>query len=431
MRRQIWSYSLGNIGTNSLAQAFSTYVLFFYVDHLGANVGLITLALSIQSVWHAVLNPAIGYWSDRTRSRYGRRLPYIALATLPLSAVFVLLWHPLVPRTDLFWYFLVIVAAYDALYLIAVINWTSLFPEIFRTLEERTQAESWRQWVGIIALMAGVAAPPLLYSHWGWTAMALALAIPSALGYLAVVWGSLPWPARPIPPKPPYRTALRRVLGQPGFLPYLLANFLVQFTLVLIPAGLPFYAKYVLHVTHLELSAMLAASFLTAMALIPAWSRAILRWGSHRTFQAALLLLALAVLPFFLVTHFVGGLITTVGLGVGLAGFLMLIDVIMSELIDDDARRHGARQEGVFYGINGFVLRLGPSLQALAFFVVLHQTGYHPSASGVEPRAVRDGFRLLLAGIPFVSLIGAWWAFRFCRVPESPRRALEPSSPAS
>ncbi|WP_084661640.1 MFS transporter [Sulfobacillus thermosulfidooxidans] len=170
MIRPTW-YALGNLGSNIFSQTFATFILFFYIDHLHAPLTGITLAMTIQSVWHAVLNPLIGQISDRTKSRYGRRIPYIAGMSIPLGLIFFLLWHPLVSQKELSLYFLIMVLLFDLTYLTVVLNWTSLFPEMFQTIGERTRAQSPRQIVGVIALLIGVASPPLLYGHWGWTVM--------------------------------------------------------------------------------------------------------------------------------------------------------------------------------------------------------------------------------------------------------------------
>ena len=416
------SYGLGNLGTNMFSQAFATYVLFFYLDHLAAPLGAITLAMTVQSVWHAVLNPASGWVSDRTKSRWGRRLPYIAVGALPLGLVFWLLWNPLVGRVALPLYFFIVVALFDLFYLVTVINWTSLFPEIFRTLSDRAYVERWRQGLGIAALMLGVAVPPLLYGRFGWSAMGLILAVIGTAGFAVMVLGTrraaqrTPTPARPLPIWP----ALRATFRQPGFLGYLATNFLVQFVLVVIPAGMPFYAKYVLHIGHTQLTLMLAAVFVMAILLVHPWSRVIVRMGSRRAFRLAIVLLAVGVIPFWFVRTFLEGILTTMFIGVGLAGFLMLVDIVMAEIIDDDAKRVGQRREGLFYGINGFVLRFGTTLEALVLYGILSATHYRPNPAGHATPLVQEGFRLLMAGVPLAALLLGLLTFARYRVPESP-----------
>ncbi|PSR31098.1 MAG: MFS transporter [Sulfobacillus benefaciens] len=418
MIRPRW-YALGNLGSNIFSQAFATFILFFYIDHLHAPLAGITIAMTIQSVWHAILNPIIGQISDRTRTRYGRRMPYIAALSIPLGVIFFLLWHPIVPSRWLSVYFLVMVLLFDLFYLSVVLNWTSLFPEMYQTISQRTQAQSPRQIVGVIALLIGVAAPPILYGHWGWSWMGAILGVIGTLGFLLSLHGSQ---ERSLTALPSSRISLteswKLLTGFKGFRRFLLMNFLVQLTLGLIPAVLPFYAKYVLHISHTVLSLLLASIFVTALIAITPWSHWIKRQGSHRGIRWAIVFLIIGLSPFF-VPNNTGVFLAAVLLGVGLGGFLVLADVLIAEAIDVDARLRDSRREGVFYGINGFILRLGVSVQSLLLYAVLHGTHFQPNRTGYAPMAVQDGFRVLISLIPMVLLVMAYLVIRHHDVPES------------
>ncbi|PSR26875.1 MAG: MFS transporter [Sulfobacillus thermosulfidooxidans] len=420
MIRPTW-YALGNLGSNIFSQTFATFILFFYIDHLHAPLAGITLAMTIQSVWHAVLNPVIGQISDRTKSRYGRRIPYIAGMSIPLGLIFFLLWHPLVSQKELSLYFLIMVLLFDLTYLTVVLNWTSLFPEMFQTIGERTRAQSPRQIVGVIALLIGVASPPLLYGHWGWTVMGAILSGIGTLGFLLSLHGSH---ERVHAPSSSARFSLIQswnVLKEfKGFRRFLLMNFLIQLTLGLVPAVLPFYAKYVLHLSHGILSILLASIFVIALFCIVPWTHIIERIGSHQGIRWTIGLLAVGLLPFLLLGNLPGIFGGAVVLGAGLGGFLVLADVLMAEVIDWDAHEGNIRREGLFYGINGFILRLGVSIQAVLLYIVLHSTGFKPNPTGVASIAVQDGFRLLMGFIPLVFLFLAYIVIRRYDVPPSP-----------
>ena len=419
-----FAYSLGNLGTNIFSQSFATYVLFFYVDHLRASLGLISLVMGLQAVWHAILNPVLGQLSDATRSRFGRRVPYMAGATLPLGVAYWLIWRPWVHRAELPLYFAVAVTAFDFLYLTVVLNWTSLFPELYRTLAERTRVQAWRQGIGVIALMVGVSVPPLIYRRWGWHTMGLLLALIGTAGFLAALLGPKEGPLAQPPADRQRLGSVRAILqtaGDRSFLRYLTMNFLIQFIFSLIPATLPFFAKYVMHIRGLELTLLLASIFVVALAVMYPWSRYIYRVGSHRAMVTTIGLLALGVLPFWWLTGMVSALAAGVVLGLGLSGFLSLADLLMAEVIDADAERRGRRREGSFYGFNGFVVRFGVTLESLVVYLVFHWTGYHANAAGHATALVQWGMRCLLAGVPLLALTIALWAIMTFKVRESPR----------
>ncbi|GJM82859.1 hypothetical protein HMSSN139_53550 [Paenibacillus sp. HMSSN-139] len=96
------AYSSGNLAVNLMSQAFATYLVYYYVDVLGVRPAWISLAMVFHGVLNAVLNPLFGHLSDRTRSRFGRRLPYIGFGLVPLAAAFALLWTRRRPGMGLF-----------------------------------------------------------------------------------------------------------------------------------------------------------------------------------------------------------------------------------------------------------------------------------------------------------------------------------------
>ncbi|HOU41137.1 MAG TPA: MFS transporter, partial [Promineifilum sp.] len=123
-------YAAGSLGVALSYQAFSTYIQFLYIDVLGVRAVWIGVVWAIYGVWNAVNDPLSGYWSDRTRTRWGRRVPWIAGSLVPLLITFFLLWFPFGKAvawselTTLF-YFLGIVLLFDLFWTVYVMNWTA------------------------------------------------------------------------------------------------------------------------------------------------------------------------------------------------------------------------------------------------------------------------------------------------------------------
>jgi len=88
-----WAYGSGGAGYGVLYNAHY-FVLIYYSQVLGLDPGLAGLAVGIGLVFDAVTDPLIGYLSDNTRSRWGRRHPWLYASVLPLGASFYFLWHP-------------------------------------------------------------------------------------------------------------------------------------------------------------------------------------------------------------------------------------------------------------------------------------------------------------------------------------------------
>jgi glycoside/pentoside/hexuronide:cation symporter, GPH family len=87
-------HGLGSIAYGVKDNGFSTFLLIFYNQVIGLDAGLVGAAIMVALIADAFADPLIGHWSDHTRSRWGRRLPWLYLAPVPLGIAWMLLWHP-------------------------------------------------------------------------------------------------------------------------------------------------------------------------------------------------------------------------------------------------------------------------------------------------------------------------------------------------
>ena len=108
------SFSLGNGVEWFINSAFNLWVFTFYFSAVGLNVSLIWTAYIIWTIWNAFNDPLIGYLSDRTHSRFGRRRIYIMIGFLPVLALEILIWlPPLAGQMAQFFYLLIMLLLYD------------------------------------------------------------------------------------------------------------------------------------------------------------------------------------------------------------------------------------------------------------------------------------------------------------------------------
>ena len=95
---------------------------------------------------------------------------------------------------------------------------------------------------------------------------------------------------------------------------------------------------------------------------------------------------------------------TSIGIGVGIAGILVVLDIMLSDVIDEDAKKTGIRREGMYFGINGFIAIGSAGLQAIILSVVLEVSGY-VSNLDVQPDSAVFGIRFMTSGIPMIILV--------------------------
>ena len=152
-------YAVGMFGTSIPINMFKTYAAIFYVDRLSAitfeQFAIITAAYTFID---AIDNPIYGFLSDRTRTRFGRRRPWLVIGAPLLVLCFIMFFNPpgfLAPGS-VFSYVLIMYMLTGTLDSLISTNYGSLFPELFKTEQERAKTNATRQIFQLIAMVISV-----------------------------------------------------------------------------------------------------------------------------------------------------------------------------------------------------------------------------------------------------------------------------------
>jgi GPH family glycoside/pentoside/hexuronide:cation symporter len=407
------AFALGDMAGNTLYQAFALLVFVFYYAVVGINVIWMMWGYGLWAVWNAINDPLAGYLSDRTRTRWGRRRPWIWTTVVPLCVVMVLLFMP--PLGDQwisFLYFMVVVIAFDGLYTVLVLNQTSLFPEMFITEESRTRTARVRSIFTIIGLIIAYVGTTFLISDMttdlvGYQKAGLLVAVISFILFLVCIkWGLFEKAEfkHDVDSNPRGFTALIDTFRSRPFWPYLGAAFCTWFVFGMLPTVIGLYVKFVLGAGDaLTVGLLLLVAFLVAAAATFLWKAIGRRYGLRAGYAASMGVWIITLLPFFFISDVTQGFIAMFFMGFGLAGPIFFIDLLISQVIDDDEIRTGVRREGAYFGTNALFIRLPLILQFLAIGLVFAGTGW----SNYTPLPGVDtifGLRLLVAGLPIIAL---------------------------
>ncbi|GMX61665.1 MFS transporter [Paenibacillus elgii] len=412
------AFALGVLAMMIPTQAFSSFYSYYYVEKLGLSVGLATLARTIYLIWDALNQPLFGYLSDRTRSRFGRRKPWIVGAVPLFMLTFVMVFA--VPDGlsgySLFAWFLVALVLFESVSAILWVNYGALFPELFRGERLRAKASAIQQGFQIAAILIGSALTPVLFAAMGFGRMALVYA--AAFAVFMLLCAATVRESEEARQEPPLRLreAFRETLKNRVFWLFNLANSFAQTVNGLIGSMIPFYAKYVLRIPESHVSLLLASVFVSVIPLVAVWYWIVRRLGAVRSWRLSLAVYGLSVIPLWFGSHLAGGIVAGIAVGFGLAGFLVTPPVLGSQIIDRDFEQTGRRREGVYTAVGGFITRSSGLISALAFWVVGLLFGY---VSGEQPGPDPQGtFRCLISVVPFCLLAVSFLIASALKIPE-------------
>jgi len=147
------SYGVGSIAYGVAGQALSTSIITIYLNQVvGMPAGLVGAAIMLSVIIDAVIDPLIGRWSDNTRSRWGRRHPFMYASAIPVGLAFFMLWHPPAGLSNqtLFAFSLAVMVVVRLFLTAYEIPSAALTPELAPDYHARTTLLSFRQFFGIM-----------------------------------------------------------------------------------------------------------------------------------------------------------------------------------------------------------------------------------------------------------------------------------------
>jgi GPH family glycoside/pentoside/hexuronide:cation symporter len=429
-KRQTIAFGFGAMTDQMSHEAFQFLVFTYYYAVLHVDVGIIAIAFIIFAIWDSVNDPLLGPISDRTSTRWGRRKFWILVITIPLAIVQVLLFTP--PTADvnaIAIYMFVIILIYDFAYTIFSTNQTSMFPEMFKTEQKRSQANMYKNILTVVGVLLGLVLPTALISPMAptdTTPQDVKDAIPGMymtagflLGALIIVFGFLFYrygmkedPAHLVKAQgiPPILTSLKRTLKNKTFLIFVVANLFVWFVFKLLTTIIPLYGIQVLNIPAKSplLSLILLVAFLSAAAFFPVCRKLGLKLGMRNAFILTNIIWVCSFIPFwFLDNQPMLAMIFMIFVGIGLAGAMYYVDIIISSIIDENEVKEGCRREGSFYGVNALINRYSTILVFVVIAVTLSGYGWgqYLAGSSLDVSGLQMALKLLMVVFPIIGVV--------------------------
>jgi glycoside/pentoside/hexuronide:cation symporter, GPH family len=391
-------YSLSSFGIAIPSESLGGIIAFYIVDVMNLPATWFATFWIFYTIYNAFNNPLLGYLSDRTKSRWGRRIPYILFGSLPYVLVYALLfWSPYNGKINpyaLLVYFGILIVIWEGLYTAVATGYYSLLPEMFPDYEERTDVAAKMNIFQIIGLLIGVALPPLMAEYIGWGWMAVILAVISGIAIYAGV------PAMFEVKKEdtyfPLGEAFKATFVNRSYIMVSMSQTMRFFGTGVLQMGMLFYVKYCLHADPGQASLIFGVAFILAAALLYPWKYWVAnKLDSRRTLMIANAIMIVGMIPLFFGNSLIVALIAAAIIGVGLSGLVLIGDVIVAEVVDEDEVKTGVQRAGMYFGMTGLLITLGGLLVSAVFGIIVPLFGYDTMLE-IQPATVDLGFRIFL-----------------------------------
>ena len=424
-------YGSGDLGISSIGMMRSIFYAIYLTDVVGIEPRLASFGALIGIVWDAINDPIIGVLSDRLRTRWGRRRPFLLWFAIPFGLSFILLWSA--PdwenQTALLIYVTLSFMLADTLQTLISVPFLSLTPELTPDYDERTALTSSRSFFQLLGALSVVIAAPAIVD------MVLASGGTQQQGFVLVgaIFGSIGAipllllgifvreTAMPEQQSLPLRKTLRVAWGNIPFRFAVGIHMLNWSAVDMIAVTFPYFLLYwvaqgdllaSIRIFGFDLayeSAFFGILMSVCILFVPFWL-----WLSKiRNKREAYMLgmtfwVTVAVMIYTIRPGQTNYLLLIAALaGIGVSAAYVLPDSMFADVIEWDELRTGRRQEGIFYGIRTLIRKLTGALVIFITLQALGWSGYQSPPEGVtqfvQSAPVLDMIRLLVS--PFGATI--------------------------
>ncbi len=432
-------YGIADLGIAIQQSAVQFFLLFYYTDIAKINPAVAGTAMLVCNLtWDAINDPFFGWLSDRTRSRWGRRRPYMLFGAIPLGLAFWLMFSLPTGLTGWKAFFAILITflLFDTFRSMINMSYYAITGEMTTDYDERTSITAARMVYSILGYILGAAVTTIIVGVYGstfnisvqgaWSGMGLTFGL---LTTIVVLTTALTVRYKPVvndePTKLPPLSAVNQTLRNRPFLWLMASSGLAGIGTTLVTSLLPYYLIY-----HLDMEAQIPIVMLVLLGtvgifLIPTKMLAD-RINKGPAYGAGLGVASLAIASTFFLPKGPTPLIYLIAViaGIGLAAQWVLTGSMVPDVVELDEAQTGERREGLYFGVWAFAGKLTSALGIAMSGWALDLFGYVEGA--VQTDTALLGIRLFFGLIPAIILLGCTPVlFKYPITKESHARLVE------
>ena len=408
----IWAYAAPGVGFRMMGFLFATYLMKFSTDVLLIAPAAMGALIAASRLWDAVSDPLVGYLSDRTRNRFGRRRIWLYCSAIPMGLGMVMMWSPpsILEGLELVLWMALALWVYETASTAFFVPHGALGVEMTPNFHERTRLYGYTHMIGAIGSALGLVFLYLLNSAEDQRTMAFILSMVAGISVTSLVLGS----TRVLPERSefqgrgaanPFRS-FTDVFRNPHALLLLIVFGIETFGAATIGLLVPYMVDYVIPTDQLPLSkavyfpAILATYTVPQFIFAPLWIKLARTIGKKTLWAASMWITAATFIGYyFALTEPLLIWILSFLLGVTAGIGAVIAPSIKADIIDYDEYLTGERKEGTYLAVWNLIRKGAASLTALITGLMLQFFDFVPNAEQTEDTqyALRVLFSLLPA----------------------------------
>jgi GPH family glycoside/pentoside/hexuronide:cation symporter len=423
------AYGAGDLGAAIVSAINGFFLLNFMINVAGLRPGTAGTIFLIVKIWDAVNDPIIGWLTDRTVSKFGRRRPWLLIAAIPFGLAFFLQWVvPPLGDVGKFWYYLVVALLLDTAFTAVNVPYSSLTAELTQDYNERTRLSSVRMSFSIIggvlaAFFHGIIVsqfpqdPKLGYAVSA-AIWAVVIAGPCFITFFGTKEPDFAINAKPVSGGPDFFAGVRIALSNKAFILvtviYMLSWMAIQFA----QNNLQLYTKDWMKMDMSLFSFLLLAIQFSSFLWVLIWAKISERIGKQNVYYlgAGFFVLALMGLFFLQPGQTVATFLLAAMAGIGISVGYLVPWSMLPDVIELDELQTGQRREGIFYGFFVFLQKLGMALGLFISGWALELAGYINATPEIpdptQPASALLAMRVLIGPVSAVVLLLSFLAVR-------------------
>ena len=410
--REKVAYGLGDLGNNIAYGTMGFYLVFFLTDVAGLSAAWAGYVFLVIRGWNAVCDLLMGAITDRTKSKLGRRRPYLLIGALPLAISFAMLFQAFFDKpVQMIIYYTIAGILFSTMYSFVAIPYNSLMPELSQDYDERTSISGFKMAFSFVGSLLSAMGVTLIVDTIfkgeeqyaiSFPVMGLVMGTAITVTILLAFFGTKER-VKPIYPE-----------GKTNFFHELSSLFrLKEYVLVLgifignmvgfdvIMALYIYFMRYALKISDDISYIFMAVPLVVAVLVTPIWVKVSERLGKKKTYIISVVyfvipLLSCLVLP---ANNMIATSIIVVLIGGGISASQVLTYALLPDIVEVDEMKNGVRREGIIYGSTMFLYKVASAVIVALVTSTMSMFGYVGTAT-VQSDSAITGIRILMGCIP-------------------------------